>query len=203
LSGQVFVCCSIRQVFFRFVKKLYFSLLDQISFGLKLIAMRSVLFLILVAGVFGISVLNGCKHEPVEPAETVDPNLASFENMKQHIFKHGCSTSGCHSAAQATNPQHGLVLEGGDVYERLVNVDPRNTQALDSGLLLVKPGVPDSSFLYHKINWNAYPQFHFGNEMPLGANALTGDEIEFIRQWIAAGAPRTGVVADYRLLHAH
>lgn len=174
-----------------------------ISFDSKFIAMRVVLNLILFTGVISLSVLNGCKRESAEPAETVDPNLASFENMKQHIFKHNCSTSGCHSAAQATNQQHGLVLEGGDVYERLVNVVPRNTQALDSGLTLVKPGVPDSSFLYHKVNWNAFPQFHFGNEMPLGANPLTGNEIEFIRQWIAAGAPRTGVVADYRLLHAH
>lgn len=162
----------------------------------------SIHLVILVAGVLGLGIAS-CKHEAVEPAPTVDPNLASFENMKQHIFSHSCSSSGCHSAAQATNQQHGLVLVGSDVYERLVNVDPRNAQALDSSLKLVKPGVPDSSFLYHKVNWNAYPQFHFGNEMPLGADPLTANEVEFIRQWIASGAPRTGVVADYRLLHAH
>jgi hypothetical protein len=39
--------------------------------------------------------------------------------------------------------------------------------------------------------------------MPLGADLLTSNELEFIRQWIEAGAPRTGVVADPSLLNAH
>jgi hypothetical protein len=42
--------------------------------------------------------------------------------------------------------------------------------------------------------------FKFGNSMPLGADVLTAKQIEFVRQWIAAGAPETGDVADKTLL---
>ena len=36
--------------------------------------------------------------------------------------------------------------------------------------------------------------------MPLGLDFLTNGELEYIRQWIIAGAPETGVVADESLL---
>ena len=36
--------------------------------------------------------------------------------------------------------------------------------------------------------------------MPLGLDFLTNGELEFIRQWIVAGAPETGEVADESLL---
>lgn len=145
---------------------------------------------------------SACK-KPTNPTETVDPNVASFDNMQQHIFKHSCNSSGCHNTAAASNVQHGLVLEGVDVYERLVGVAPKNADAKNANLKLVYAGKSDSSFLFHKVNWAANTQYKFGNEMPLGADALDANEITFIKQWIDAGAPKTGVVADYTLLHAH
>lgn len=141
-----------------------------------------------------------CKKKTTTPAETVDPNAASYSNMQTHIFKHSCNTSGCHNTAASSNVQHGLVLEGVDVYERLINIDPKNADAKNAGLKLVKPGKADSSFLFTKCQWTS---FKFGNQMPLGANPIDADEIEFIKQWINAGAPKTGVVADYKLLHGH
>jgi hypothetical protein len=132
--------------------------------------------------------------------EVVDPNAASFSNMQEHIFKHSCNTSGCHNTAAANNVQHGLVLEGVDVYERLINIDPKNADAKAMKLKLVMPNKADSSFLFTKCAWTT---FKYGNQMPLGADVLSANEIEFIKQWINAGAPKTGVVADYKLLTAH
>jgi hypothetical protein len=142
------------------------------------------------------------KKKPV-PVEThaVDPNADSFENMRVHILAHNCVS--CHNLAAATNVQHGLVLEGSDVYERLINVVPVNANALAAGLKLVKPGKADSSFFYTKCDWNAYPNYQWGNQMPLGADLLSANQILFIKQWINAGAPKTGVVADPELIEAH
>ena len=36
--------------------------------------------------------------------------------------------------------------------------------------------------------------------MPLGMDFLTNGQLEFIRQWIVAGAPENGAVADSSLL---
>ncbi len=156
----------------------------------------------LVFAIVAVSVIMvQCKKpKPVTTVEVVDPLAASFSNMQQHIFKHSCNTSGCHNTAAATNVQHGLVLEGVDVYERLINIGPKNVDAKAAGLKLVKPGVADSSFLFTKCAWKT---FKYGNYMPLGADTLDADEVEYIKQWINAGAPKTGVVADASLLKPH
>jgi hypothetical protein len=159
-------------------------------------------YLSIIGAAFIILLAAQCKKATPAVVETVDPNIASYLNMQTHIFKHSCNSSGCHNTAAATNVQHGLVLEGADVYERLVNVTAKNIDAKNAGLLLVKPGNSDSSFLYAKCNYNN-SSFKFGNPMPLGSNALSANEIEFIKQWINAGAPKTGVVADYKLLQGH
>jgi hypothetical protein len=157
---------------------------------------------ILLSAVLIIALATQCKKATPITTEVVDPNIASYLNMQTHIFKHSCNSSGCHNTAAATNVQHGLVLEGADVYERLINITPKNTDAKLAGLKLLMPGNSDSSFLYAKCNYNN-SSFKFGNPMPLGSNALSANEIEFIKQWINAGAPKTGVVADYKLLQGH
>jgi hypothetical protein len=48
----------------------------------------------------------------------------------------------------------------------------------------VEPGDPGNSYLVHKIEGRAA----FGGAMPLGLPALGADQIDLIRQWIAAGA---------------
>jgi hypothetical protein len=50
----------------------------------------------------------------------------------------------------------------------------------------VKPGSPDSSFLYIKIT---SPDTTQGEIMPKGSDKLTRDKIEAVRQWIFNGAP--------------
>ncbi len=141
-----------------------------------------------------------CKKKAAMPKEFVDPTAASFANIQTHIFKHSCNSSGCHSTGAVNNTQHGLVLEGVDVYERLINKDVKNSSAKNLGLKLVIPNKADSSFLLTKCQWTS---FKFGSQMPLGKDPITAGEIEFIRQWINAGAPKTGVVADHTLIKPH
>ncbi|MEL6537570.1 MAG: hypothetical protein AAFQ98_19265 [Bacteroidota bacterium] len=74
-----------------------------------------------------------------------------------------------------------------------------NGEALDAGLHLIKPGDPDSSFLYQKVTFDS-SDFKFGSPMPAGGLTISANQIEFLRQWIVAGAPETGHVADRTLL---
>jgi hypothetical protein len=136
-----------------------------------------------------------CKKASTHTGEVVDPNASSFENLRIHIIKHNCLS--CHNTA-TTN---GLVLEGADLYTNLINVNPVNIAAKNKGLKLVVPNNADSSFLYAKCEWNTTP-FKFGGPMP-SSTLLTPNEVLFIKQWINAGAPSTGVVADYKLISAH
>ncbi len=140
------------------------------------------------------------KDDPKPEVEEVDGSMASFENMKIHILSHSCVS--CHNAASTNNSEHQLSLEGSGVYNSLINAVPKNVAAADAGLKLVMPGVADSSFFFTKCDWSNVA-FRFGNAMPLGADLLEAKEILFIKQWINAGAPQIGVVADYTLLHSH
>jgi hypothetical protein len=55
---------------------------------------------------------------------------------------------------------------------------------LEPDLLRVAPGDPDNSYLVHKVEGSAA----IGGQMPLGGPPLSAEEINLIRQWIAAGA---------------
>tara|TARA_B100000678_G_scaffold285977_1_gene289970 strand:- start:1042 stop:2685 length:1644 start_codon:yes stop_codon:yes gene_type:complete len=114
----------------------------------------------------------------------------------------------CHDHGLSFAEQSGLILAEDVAYEELVNVTPTNIHATEDGLELVGTnGITSlySSFLWEKINANNYEHFYedhpeYGSIMPLGLDFLTNGELEFIRQWIVAGAPETGEVADESLL---
>lgn len=145
-------------------------------------------------------VLASCGDSPTEqPAPTP---RSSFEQLNEKILTKSCAISGCHVTGSAMSIESGLVLEATVAYANLVGVAPKNESAVAHGLLRVKPGSIDSSFLYVKLS---DPE-HFGGygaRMPLGADALSAGQMEFIRAWIMAGAPKTGSVADSTLLDDH
>ena len=128
---------------------------------------------------------------PAEPA-------ASFAQIQTQIFTPSCATAGCHVGVA---PQGQLDLGVTVAYDRLVGIAPINPNAATDGLKRVVPGKPDSSLLYHKL---VVPPGHhardYGNRMPTGTAGLSPGQLEFVRQWIAAGAPKSGVVADASLL---
>ncbi|HEX9956870.1 MAG TPA: hypothetical protein VGA96_06435, partial [Fibrella sp.] len=98
--------------------------------------------------------------------------------------------------------QHGLVLAAGVAYKNLVGVDPKNAQSLADGHKRVKPSVALESLLYHKLTATAahHSGKSYGNLMPLGNEALSVGQIEFVRRWIDGGASATGSQIDPALL---
>ncbi|TAE56185.1 MAG: hypothetical protein EAZ89_04940 [Bacteroidetes bacterium] len=140
-----------------------------------------------------------CTHEPVLPAEEVPDS--SYGLLYQKILKPGCALSGCH-ATEGDNSyvQHGLAFTGAAAtYSRLINGSVKDAQALTAGLKQVVPGDTLNSFLFQKINFDKATHA-YGLSMPIGADPLTPFQVLFVQQWILAGAPETGHVADKTLL---
>ena len=114
----------------------------------------------------------------------------------------------CHVAGASFATQSDLVLTSNVAYSQLVNRTPNNPTARADGLTLVgTEGLASAgkSFLWEKIN--APNQAHYfddhpgyGALMPLGKPPLTNGELEFVLQWILAGAPSSGNVVDLGLL---
>lgn len=125
--------------------------------------------------------------------------LSSFEQLQVKVLAKSCATASCHATGSAMATESGLILDAAVAYENLVGVAPKNGAAKEDGLLRVMAGSPDSSFLFIKVSDPTH-RSGYGSRMPLGSDPLSDGQIEFIRRWIAAGAPRTGVVADARLL---
>lgn len=124
----------------------------------------------------------------------------SFARIQASVFEKSCALSSCHSTANAG--VSGLALTGSGVYGNLVGSMPTNTVARADGLRRVLAGKPDSSLLWHKLNgWIAGHHSHdYGAAMPLAGQALPAGQLEFIRQWIAAGASATTDAIDPKLL---
>jgi hypothetical protein len=155
---------------------------------------RSFVFLLLLVS-FGV----GCGPRPEGPESDEDNDglpAGSFAKLQRAVFNQHCATSGCHNSVSKAG---GLVLEASVSYNNLVNSTPTNTAARTAGYKRVKPSRPDSSFLYLKTGSSLTGEY--GDRMPMNStNGLTSSAREFIRQWIAAGAPYSGDVADQRLL---
>ncbi len=125
--------------------------------------------------------------------------LSSFDRLQQEVFDRQCVS--CHRTGQTFAAQSGLVLEAGRSYDALVGVLARHPVARADGLRLVRPGQPDSSFLWHKLQWDGgHHRRDYGAPMPLGTRSLSVGQLEFVRRWIAAGAPRDGDRIDAALL---
>jgi hypothetical protein len=123
----------------------------------------------------------------------------SWTIIKDNILTPSCATSGCHaSTSDATYAQHNLLLTSATAYDNLLNIISKNTAAKAVGLVRVKPGDYSNSLLFQKIDCQITSQY--GALMPLGGPNLTLGQIEFIKQWIIKGAPKTGSVVDESLL---
>jgi hypothetical protein len=150
--------------------------------------MRSALLLFLFLGCGGAG----------EPA-------MKYSALDGQLFKKSCASSGCH--APGDDPAAGGLDLSGDAYDALVGVMPHNPAALARGWVRVEPGDPESSYLYQKLILK-YPGAspaqqglsprksgectELCDRMPAGLAQppLPADQIEAVRAWIAAGAPR-------------
>lgn len=148
--------------------------------------------------------LAACGDGDKKPVQSVVRD--SWQIIQEDIFAANCVS--CHRAGTAFARQSNLELTPDIAYEQLLNATPHNSAAQQDGLVLLSDeGLPGlyKSYLWEKIY--AQDQAHFyadhpqyGALMPLGGQVLTNGQLAFVRQWIEAGAPERGAVADPALL---
>ena len=145
-----------------------------------------------------------------DPAKSNDESLSmgrdTWKIIQEDIFATNCVE--CHTVGTSFANQSNLLLTAEVAYDQLINHPVNNQSAKDNDLeRLGTEGLSSlyKSFLWEKINapdkehfYSEHP--HYGSLMPLGMPYLTNGQLEFIRQWIVAGAPETGIVADSSLL---
>ncbi|WP_411281528.1 hypothetical protein [Gemmatimonas sp.] len=124
----------------------------------------------------------------------------SFARIQRDILNVSCVS--CHKTGDANARQSGLVLTADSSYQQLMGVPSRQRTANANGLPRIKAFRSDSSLFYHKLAW--IPGHHsvdYGNLMPMGTvQGVTAGQLEYVRRWIEAGAPRSGHVADTLVL---
>jgi hypothetical protein len=155
-----------------------------------------------LVGVLALAGLVACG--PKEPAGPDPAEASSFTLLQDRILTTQCATAGCHASAQdGTYAMHRLLLTPGVAYEQLVGVPPTQALANADGLLRVRAYQARQSLLYHKLFFDGgahHAGTSYGAPMPLGGTPLTVGQVEFVRRWIEAGAPKTGQVVDETLL---
>lgn len=120
----------------------------------------------------------GCPGELENPERFLDGGIPqSCPDITGDLFVHRCAGSICHEGKEAAA---GLDLVSPDVESRLVDVKGRDCPGL-----LVDPVLPETSLLYQKL----LPTPDCGSPMPIGKPALSGFELECMREWIASRMP--------------
>ncbi len=154
-----------------------------------------------VVSILSLALLAACSGESTNangPGPTIPDG--SFARIQTDILNKQCIS--CHSTGMSFARQSQLVLTSDSAYQQLVGAASVQQIANADGLPRVKAFHADSSLLYHKLAW--VPGHHnrdYGLLMPSGTTqGLTAGQLEYIRRWIEAGAPRTGHVADTLVL---
>ncbi len=136
--------------------------------------MKFINVLLLIAGLF---LLNNCsKDTPLEQQPNPGIKLSHFSEIQQQVLTPLCASSGCHSGG---SPKAGLNLQSGKAYSALVNVP----SSQNPGMLRVKPGDADHSYLIDKHTGNGTAQ------IPLGGTPLSSATIDSIKNGLMK-APR-------------
>jgi len=116
-------------------------------------------------------------------AVTGPPRDVSFAGELQAVLSATCTNAGCHGNVAA---QEGLQLtDAAASYGNLVGVASHQCPALQR----VTPGDPANSYMIIKLLGSSGAPCFFGTRMPKGLTALTLEEIQAFRDWIANGAP--------------
>jgi len=148
--------------------------------GRKVVLMKT-------TGLDGAEDADHVKFVCMPPARDRGRSRGGFDPIQTRIFEKQCAFSGCHGP---TNPQAGLVLSGEGAYDALVDHPATTPAANFAGKNLVVPGAPATSFLMDKLLGALAPGE--GEPMPLDRQPLADKDIQAIRKWILAGAPRKG-----------
>jgi len=139
--------------------------------------------------------------------EVGKPERSTWNIIQEEILVPSCLN--CHASETAITKQSGLDLSNNEAYGQMVGVSPKNIAAKADGLVIVsnEGGMKGlaKSFLWEKIN--AYDREHYlsdhpeyGQMMPPGENFLSDGQLQFVRAWIEAGSPESGIVVNEKLL---
>ena len=155
-----------------------------------------------VAAVIAMAACGG-SDTPANSGSTEPPINASsgtFARIQSDVFNAQCTS--CHKTGDANAKQSGLVLTADSSYDQLFNRTSLQQIAKADGMRRIMAFKADSSLLYHKLSW--IPGHHsrdYGQLMPMGTTkGLTAGQLEYVRRWIEAGAPKTGNVVDTAVL---
>ncbi len=172
--------------------------------GLALMRYSHLLTVIFLGFAFA---LNSCDSNTIEEEEPkIDlSTLDTYEVIQRVIFDANCVS--CHVAGSPVAQQSGLVLTEDVSYASILDQQPRNPAArADDRVYVGSEGLASlaKSYLWEKIN---YPdQEHFFADhpgyfdlMPPG-KPLTNGELKLFKEWVLAGAPKTGKVANVATL---
>ena len=132
----------------------------------------------------------------------------TWQIINEDILTPKCAN--CHYEGSFYAQTSNLILSEEIAYEQLINRLPDNSSALNNRLTLLSDegGLLGLllSYFWEKVNinnevhfYNEHPQY--GEIMPLGGPYLTNGELNFIEDWIWAGAPNSGIVADPLILN--
>jgi hypothetical protein len=123
---------------------------------------------------FTVSNSAGTSSAPDQRTITVTAaSTATLSAIQDQIFTPICSH--CHP------PNQGMDLRAGKAYGSIVGVN----SAEQPTLVRVKPGDPDNSYLYRKVQGT--PSIT-GSRMPQGGPFLSAQQLQLIHDWIVAGA---------------
>jgi hypothetical protein len=118
--------------------------------------------------------------DPVTPEPPVVTVKATLADLQAKVFTPKCAQGGCHNAKDAATA-YDLALDTSQTsWQELVGVKAQG----QTGWELVVAGQPEKSFLL----WTLQKSADIVPRMPLGGPYLSAQEIDAVRQWIAAGA---------------
>lgn len=118
-----------------------------------------------------------------DPTTTAGDTTASLSHDVDIAPIWGLHCTNCHRVGGSAEST-GVILTADEAYAAIVGVPSASVP----GLALVEPGVPEASYLMHKL-WGTHTEFGgVGLQMPLGGELPVAD-VDRIAAWIGEGAP--------------
>jgi hypothetical protein len=134
-----------------------------------------------------VLLLMACGGTPEEKPASDDDPAPTLSSLRSSIFDSKCTTA-CHSGG---NSAAGMLDMSHDLHAALVGVAATSSPCRSKQQKRVVAGDPNASLLYLKVMAKIHDaEAPCGESMPESVSfpALSTDEAELIRRWIAAGA---------------